>query len=81
MAMAYILLLNPLIPCGEDAAGQTLPRAGPITATALSAAAATLLMGLVGKAPLVLAAGLSVSGVLSAWHRGGCGNPERSCTS
>jgi AGZA family xanthine/uracil permease-like MFS transporter len=66
MAMAYILLLNPLILSGEDAAGHTLPRAGLITATALAAAVSTLLMGLVGRVPLVLAAGLSVSGVLAA---------------
>jgi xanthine/uracil/vitamin C permease (AzgA family) len=66
MAMAYILLLNPLILSGPDAAGHTLPRADLITATALAAAVSTLLMGLVGRVPLVLAAGLSVSGVLAA---------------
>ncbi|MGW2695209.1 NCS2 family permease [Streptomyces sp. NPDC001296] len=66
MAMAYILLLNPLILSGRDVAGDTLGRQALITATAFAAALTTLLMGLVGKAPLALAAGLSVSGVLSS---------------
>ncbi|MDT0466533.1 NCS2 family permease [Streptomyces gibsoniae] len=66
MAMAYILLLNPLILSGRDVAGHTLGRQALITATAFAAALTTLLMGLVGKAPLALAAGLSVSGVLSS---------------
>ncbi|CAL9392821.1 Guanine_hypoxanthine permease PbuG [Streptomyces sp. enrichment culture] len=66
MAMAYILLLNPLILSGEDAAGNTLAAKALITATAFAAALTTLLMGLVGKVPLALAAGLSVSGVLAS---------------
>ncbi|MFF7186688.1 NCS2 family permease [Streptomyces sp. NPDC008222] len=66
MAMAYILLLNPLILSGRDVAGDTLGRQALITATAFAAALTTLLMGLVGRAPLALAAGLSVSGVLSS---------------
>jgi AGZA family xanthine/uracil permease-like MFS transporter len=66
MAMAYILLLNPLILSGEDAAGDTLAARALITATAFAAALTTLLMGFVGKVPLALAAGLSVSGVLAS---------------
>ncbi|MEU0136200.1 NCS2 family permease [Streptomyces sp. NPDC006296] len=66
MAMAYILLLNPLILGGEDVDGRLLGRSGLITATALAAAATTLLMGFVGRVPLALAAGLSVSGVLAS---------------
>ncbi|MFD4415308.1 MULTISPECIES: NCS2 family permease [unclassified Streptomyces] len=66
MAMAYILLLNPLILSGKDAAGDTLGQKALITATAFAAAFTTLLMGFVGKVPLALAAGLSVSGVLSS---------------
>ncbi|MER7921788.1 NCS2 family permease [Streptomyces sp. NPDC096057] len=66
MAMAYILLLNPLILSGKDVAGDTLGQKGLITATAFAAAFTTLLMGFVGKVPLALAAGLSVSGVLSS---------------
>ncbi|MFD8734447.1 NCS2 family permease [Streptomyces sp. NPDC059618] len=66
MAMAYILLLNPLILSGKDGAGDTLGQKALITATAFAAAFTTLLMGFVGKVPLALAAGLSVSGVLSS---------------
>ncbi|MFH8337613.1 NCS2 family permease [Streptomyces sp. AM6-12] len=66
MAMAYILLLNPLILSGQDVQGHTLGQKALITATAFAAALTTLLMGFVGKVPLALAAGLSVSGVLSA---------------
>ncbi|MEV5319424.1 NCS2 family permease [Streptomyces sp. NPDC052687] len=66
MAMAYILLLNPLILSGKDAAGNTLGQQALITATAFAAALTTLLMGFVGKVPLALAAGLSVSGVLAS---------------
>ncbi|MET8677872.1 NCS2 family permease [Streptomyces sp. NPDC004647] len=65
MAMAYILLLNPLLLSGEDASGNTLARTGLITATAFAAAVSTLLMGFAGKVPLALAAGLGVSGVVS----------------
>ncbi|MFF3019321.1 NCS2 family permease [Streptomyces sp. NPDC057939] len=66
MAMAYILLLNPLILSGKDVAGNTMSPAALITATAFAAALTTLLMGFVGKVPLALAAGLSVSGVLAS---------------
>ncbi|MEV4432334.1 NCS2 family permease [Streptomyces sp. NPDC049585] len=65
MAMSYILLLNPLILSGPDAEQHTLARTALITATALAAAVSTLLMGLVGRVPLALAAGLGVSGVVS----------------
>ncbi|MEU1016342.1 NCS2 family permease [Streptomyces sp. NPDC005898] len=66
MAMAYILLLNPVILSGKDAAGDTMATKAVITATAFAAALTTLLMGFVGKVPLALAAGLSVSGVISS---------------
>lgn len=65
MAMAYILLLNPLILGGKDVAGNVLSQPALITATVVAAAVTTLLMGFVGKVPLALAAGLSVSGVIS----------------
>ncbi|MEU9114053.1 NCS2 family permease [Streptomyces sp. NPDC048483] len=64
MAMAYILLLNPVLLSGKDAAGNSLAPAMVITATAAAAALTTLVMGMVGKVPLALAAGLSVSGVI-----------------
>ncbi|MFE7764659.1 NCS2 family permease [Streptomyces sp. NPDC057438] len=66
MAMAYILLLNPLVLSGPDAAGTALGQKALITATALAAAVTTLLMGFVGRVPLALAAGLSVSGVIAS---------------
>ncbi|MEV6976131.1 NCS2 family permease [Kitasatospora sp. NPDC093806] len=66
MAMAYIILLNPIILSGADATGATLDHAALTTATALAAAVTTVLMGLVGNVPLALAAGLSVSGAVSA---------------
>lgn len=51
MAMCYILLLNPLLLSGPDAADHRLSHAGLITATALAAAVSTLLMGFIGKVP------------------------------
>ncbi|WP_033351822.1 NCS2 family permease [Kitasatospora aureofaciens] len=66
MAMAYIILLNPLILGGADVTGVKLDHAALTTATALAAGVTTILMGLVGNVPLALAAGLSVSGAVSA---------------
>ncbi|MFG2333392.1 NCS2 family permease [Streptomyces sp. NPDC048604] len=66
MAMAYILLLNPLILGGKDVDGNVLSQPALITATAICAAVTTLLMGFWGKVPLALAAGLSVSGVMAS---------------
>ncbi|MFJ9796991.1 NCS2 family permease [Streptomyces sp. NPDC101145] len=65
MAMAYILLLNPLLLGGADVLGNKLSQPALITATALAAAVTTLAMGIIGKVPLALAAGLSVAGVVS----------------
>ncbi|MFI9784343.1 NCS2 family permease [Kitasatospora sp. NPDC051984] len=66
MAMAYIILLNPIILSGADVTGHKLDHAQVTTATALAAAVTTIVMGVVGNVPLALAAGLSVSGVISA---------------
>lgn len=65
MAMAYIVLLNPVILSVPDAAGATLDGGQVTTATAFAAAATTLVMGVIGNVPLALAAGLSVSAVLA----------------
>ncbi|OEU91608.1 MFS transporter [Streptomyces abyssalis] len=65
MAMAYIVLLNPVILSVPDATGATLDAGQVTTATAFAAAATTLVMGVLGNVPLALAAGLSVSAVLA----------------
>ncbi|MCE4620244.1 MAG: NCS2 family permease [Desulfurococcales archaeon] len=56
MTMAYILLVNPAI-LGK--AG--VPPAGVVTATALSASLATLMMGLYANAPYALAPGMGLN--------------------
>ncbi|RII17601.1 Guanine/hypoxanthine permease PbuG [Streptomyces sp. YIM 130001] len=65
MAMAYIILLNPVILSVPDATGAKLDGDQLTTATAFAAAATTIVMGLIGNVPLALAAGLSVSAVLA----------------
>ncbi|MGH3314495.1 MAG: NCS2 family permease [Streptomyces sp.] len=65
MAMAYIVLLNPVILSVPDAEGATLDAGQVTTATAFAAAATTLVMGIAGNVPLALAAGLGVSAVLA----------------
>lgn len=64
MAMAYILLLNPIMLSGADVMNNKLDPGQVTAVTALAALVTTVLMGVVGNAPLALAAGLSVSGVL-----------------
>ncbi|SEG58646.1 putative MFS transporter, AGZA family, xanthine/uracil permease [Thermomonospora echinospora] len=65
-AMAYIILLNPIILGGaKDITGATLSIPQLTTMTALSAAIATIIMGLVGNAPLALAAGLGINAVVA----------------
>ncbi|MFI6577804.1 NCS2 family permease [Nocardiopsis sp. NPDC050513] len=66
MAMAYIIVLNPIILSGvEDAAGNTLDAAQLTTMTALSAGLVTIMMGVVGRAPIACAAALGVSAVVA----------------
>ena len=65
MAMAYIVLLNPVILSVPDVAGHKLDGGQLTTATAFAAAATTIVMGIVGNVPLALAAGLSVSAVMA----------------
>lgn len=64
MAMAYILLLNPILLGGKDVKGHQLDPAQITTMTALAAFITTVAMGLIGNVPLALAAGLSVAGVV-----------------
>lgn len=66
VAMAYIILLNPIIlRSARDVTGAHLSIPQLTTMTALSAAIATILMGLVGNAPLALAAGLGINAVVA----------------
>ncbi|WP_460369591.1 NCS2 family permease [Actinocorallia lasiicapitis] len=66
VAMAYILLLNPIILGGAVDVNEAKLSIPQLTAmTALSAAISTLLMGLVGNAPLAVAAGLGINAVVA----------------
>ncbi|MCD0451055.1 NCS2 family permease [Actinocorallia sp. API 0066] len=66
VAMAYILLLNPIILGGAaDVTGAQLSVPQLTAMTALSAGISTLLMGLVGNAPMAVAAGLGINAVVA----------------
>ncbi|MFE2955512.1 NCS2 family permease [Nocardia tengchongensis] len=66
VAMAYVILLVPLILGGvADAHGDKLSIAQLTTTTAFSAGLTTVLMGLVGNVPLALAAGLGLVPVVA----------------
>ncbi|MEU5881815.1 NCS2 family permease [Spirillospora sp. NPDC047279] len=65
VAMAYLVVLIPLIiGDAEDVTGATLDPAQLTTMVALSAGISTVLMGLVGNAPLAMAAGLGVTPIV-----------------
>lgn len=64
--MAYIVVLNPIIlSSAEDVNGASLDFAQLTTVTALVAAVMTLLMGIVGRYPFAIAAGLGLNGVVA----------------
>jgi AGZA family xanthine/uracil permease-like MFS transporter len=64
--MAYILVLNPIILAGaQDKYGDQLSGAQLVTSTALVAAISTVLMGLIGRMPIALAAGLGLNAVVA----------------
>ncbi|HEY8534168.1 MAG TPA: NCS2 family permease [Micromonospora sp.] len=64
--MAYIVVLNPLIiGNAADADGNRLPIAALAAATALVAGIMTILMGVVARFPLALAAGLGVNALVA----------------
>lgn len=64
--MAYIVVLNPLIlSAGADQAGVHLSIPQVAAATALVAGVMTILMGVVGRFPLALAAGLGVNAIVA----------------
>ncbi|SDC93589.1 NCS2 family permease [Streptomyces prasinopilosus] len=65
-AMAYIIVLNPIIlGSSKDMYGHQLDNGQLVTATALTAAFTTLLMGVIGNVPIALAAGLGVNSVVA----------------
>jgi len=64
--MAYIVVLNPLIlSAGADKDGAHLSITQVAAATALVAGLMTILMGVVGRFPLALAAGLGVNAIVA----------------
>ncbi|KWV30753.1 NCS2 family permease [Micromonospora rifamycinica] len=64
--MAYIVVLNPLILGGAvDGDDETLSIAALAAATALVAGLMTILMGVVGRFPMALAAGLGVNALVA----------------
>ncbi|GGP78662.1 NCS2 family permease [Streptosporangium pseudovulgare] len=66
MAMAYIILLNPLILGGAtDVTGAKLSIPQLTTSTIVAAAVSTILIGLVGNAPFGVAAGLGLNAVVA----------------
>ncbi|MFF5212628.1 NCS2 family permease [Streptosporangium sp. NPDC000396] len=66
MAMAYIILLNPIIIGGAtDVTGAKLSVPQLTTSTIIAAAVSTILMGLVGNAPFGVAAGLGLNVVVA----------------
>jgi adenine/guanine/hypoxanthine permease len=66
MAMAYIIVLNPIVLSGvADVNGDTLSAAQLTTMTALAAGLVTIMMGVVGRAPIACAAALGVMAVVA----------------
>jgi AGZA family xanthine/uracil permease-like MFS transporter len=75
--MAYIIVLNPLILGGaQDVNGDRLDLGQLTTSTALVAAVMTLAMGLVGRYPFALAAGLGLNAVVAFQVAGVMSWPE-----
>lgn len=65
-AMAYIIVLNPIIlGSAKDINENYLDHGQLVTATVLTAAFSTLLMGVIGNVPIALAAGLGVNTVVA----------------
>ncbi|MFM9743228.1 NCS2 family permease [Streptomyces brasiliscabiei] len=65
-AMAYIIVLNSIIlSSAKDMYGHQLDYGQLVTATAITAAFTTLLMGVIGNVPIALAAGLGVNTVVA----------------
>ena len=65
--MAYIVVLNPIILSGADINGTKLPFPAVAAVTALVAGVMTILMGVVGRYPFALAAGLGINAIVAVF--------------
>src|SRR4051794_2204487 len=65
--MAYIVVLNPIILSGADITGASLPFASVAAVTALIAGVMTIAMGVVGRYPFALAAGLGINAIVAVF--------------
>jgi len=65
--MAYIVVLNPIILSGADINGRTLPSGTVAAVTAFVAGLLTIVMGIVGRYPLALAAGLGINAIAGVY--------------
>src|SRR4051812_10285514 len=65
--MAYIVVLNPIILSGADINGNNLPFTSVAAVTALIAGVMTILMGVVGRYPFALAAGLGINAIVAVF--------------
>lgn len=77
IAMAYIIVLNPIILSGpKDVAGNQLQFAQVSAVTALTAGFMTILFGVIARLPFAFAAGLGINSFLAASVVGTCTWPE-----
>lgn len=77
IAMAYIIVLNPIIlSSGVDVAGNKLEFAQVSAATALCAGVMTILFGLIARLPFAFAAGLGINSFLATTVIGSLTWPE-----
>ena len=77
IAMAYIVVLNPIILAGpKDVAGNQLQFAQVSAVTALTAGVMTILFGVIARLPFAFAAGLGINSYLAASVVGTCTWPE-----
>jgi adenine/guanine/hypoxanthine permease len=65
LAMSYIIVLNPLVLSGTDAAGDSLGIGRVAAVTALVAGVTTIAMGVWARHPFALAAGLGVNALVA----------------
>jgi AGZA family xanthine/uracil permease-like MFS transporter len=77
IAMAYIIVLNPIILAGpKDVAGNQLQFAQVSAVTALTAGVMTILFGVIARLPFAFAAGLGINSYLASSVVGICTWPE-----